>query len=740
MTSSSRFCHVLSVLVAAMFSVFSAAAVADHIIAVELYYDGGWQDHTDKVRYLDGVDMSYGASAEGQESPPARTNLTLDNRDGAANPQNPASALYGVAGRNTPLRVTVDGSVRSTTEVASWAPERAHYGKDPRTPVEGAGIQRRLQQGNAPLRSALYRATMATSPLYYWPLEDPPTATEASPAAGLVPLTGSAKFGTADPPAGSAPVLQTDYDPRNSPVPDASTNLSATLTNTTSAMTTWRIEAVVKFPGVWTVDDFEPVQALEWRTLGTATDWILYFSDTDQTWTLSYAVDGVITALTTTTLAQDGDWHHVRIDGEVNAGDTDYSLTVDGVVIDSGTLSGVTSTAPSWVRLFNFETVTTAHRPALGHIAVWDSHPTSTTDEAWTGHTGELAGVRFLRLCTEEGITGTVIGDEEDTVPMGPQSVEAFIDLIRECAAVDDAILTEPRDAVGLEFRPGRSRYNQDPVLTLDLDDRHFGVPLTPGIDDQHVRNDVTATRAAGGEYQAVQTAGPLNVGEPTTTTGGVGRYTTQISRNTATVAGLADQATWQLHLGTIDEPRWARIVVDLDRNPSLATDTSAVTLGDIITLTSLPEDWAQGDVRALVVGIEETATTKRRVVTFVTMPGSAYEIGLVGANDGSTDLRGQIIATDNSELDAGIDDNDTALSVASTGGVLWTTDADDWNAGLNGGGMFIEIGGELMQVTNITGGSSPQTFTVTRSTNGVVKSHAAGAPVHAAFPIRVAL
>jgi hypothetical protein len=34
------------------------------------------------------------------------------------------------------------------------------------------------------------------------------------------------------------------------------------------------------------------------------------------------------------------------------------------------------------------------------------------------------------------------------------------------------------------------------------------------------------------------------------------------------------------------------------------------------------------------------------------------------------------------------------------------------------------------MTVTNISGLSSPQTFTVTRSTNGVVKAQAAGAAV----------
>lgn len=145
------------------------------------------------------------------------------------------------------------------------------------------------------------------------------------------------------------------------------------------------------------------------------------------------------------------------------------------------------------------------------------------------------------------------------------------------------------------------------------------------------------------------------------------------------------------------------------------------------------------------MLGIRESLPALRRLVTFVTVPASPFEIGIVGANDGSTDLRGQAIDTDNSTLNASITYNATSLSVASTGGVLWTTDADDWSTSLNGtgpygGGLFIVVGGEVMRVTDITGGSSPQTFTVVRSVNGVIKSHLAGAPVHVRYPVRVGL
>jgi hypothetical protein len=44
------------------------------------------------------------------------------------------------------------------------------------------------------------------------------------------------------------------------------------------------------------------------------------------------------------------------------------------------------------------------------------------------------------------------------------------------------------------------------------------------------------------------------------------------------------------------------------------------------------------------------------------------------------------------------------------------------------------------MTVSAISGASSPQTFTVTRSVNGIVKAHAAGATVLVYRPLVAAL
>ncbi|MCY0961523.1 hypothetical protein OTB19_32195, partial [Streptomyces sp. H27-H5] len=80
-------------------------------------------------------------------------------------------------------------------------------------------------------------------------------------------------------------------------------------------------------------------------------------------------------------------------------------------------------------------------------------------------------------------------------------------------------------------------------------------------------------------------------------------------------------------------------------------------------------------------------------------------------------------VDTDGSTLAAGVNSTATSLSVATVGAPLWTTAGSDLP-------VDIEVDGEVMRVTAISGASSPQTFTVTRSINGIVKSQASGADV----------
>src|SRR5690606_4275508 len=107
--------------------------------------------------------------------------------------------------------------------------------------------------------------------------------------------------------------------------------------------------------------------------------------------------------------------------------------------------------------------------------------------------------------------------------------------------------------------------------------------------------------------------------------------------------------------------------------------------------------------------------------------PESPWHVGQVEAEGYDR------VDTAGSELANGATSTATSLSVATTEGPVWTADPDDLP-------FDIVVAGERMTVTQISGTSSPQTFTVVRGVNGVTKEQKAGAAVTIAEPVYVAL
>jgi hypothetical protein len=107
-------------------------------------------------------------------------------------------------------------------------------------------------------------------------------------------------------------------------------------------------------------------------------------------------------------------------------------------------------------------------------------------------------------------------------------------------------------------------------------------------------------------------------------------------------------------------------------------------------------------------------------VITFVCAPAAPWEVAVYGDTAGADPSK---YDTAGSELDFAAGTTDNTIDVAVTIGPLWSTDAAE-------DPFEIIVGGEVMTVTDVQLVSSPQLFVVTRSVNGVVKAHDAGAPV----------
>jgi hypothetical protein len=193
--------------------------------------------------------------------------------------------------------------------------------------------------------------------------------------------------------------------------------------------------------------------------------------------------------------------------------------------------------------------------------------------------------------------------------------------------------------------------------------------------------------------------------------------------------------------MGTVDEARWPQLGLDL-AHPTFVADGAltrkilGIELGDRVDVTGLPSWLPPFPVRAVVQGYTETikpltlserdgssanAPFSYKIVWNCT-PYSPYRVGLY------TDYTARF-SNDNTVLAGTMTTTSTSRTMTINYGPLWTTTAGDFP-------FDILVAGEQMTVTNITGTSSPQTFTVTRSVNGVVKAHSAGESVQLYDPV----
>jgi hypothetical protein len=132
-----------------------------------------------------------------------------------------------------------------------------------------------------------------------------------------------------------------------------------------------------------------------------------------------------------------------------------------------------------------------------------------------------------------------------------------------------------------------------------------------------------------------------------------------------------------------------------------------------------LPPD----DVRLVLQGYDEVLSNFSHGFVFYTQPYEPFAVGVYGASRYSN--TGTVTAEALDTTETGVDITNPAANI------YW---------GHGDGDFDIMIGGERMTVTAVTGTGVSQTLTVTRSVNGVVKSHATAAPVRLFTPAYWAL
>jgi hypothetical protein len=604
---------------------------------------------------------------------------------------------------------------RFVGEVSSWPQRWDTSGNDVYAPVEAAGIRRRMSQGVSPVKSEFTRtySNGFTDVVAYWPVEDGKDSLIVASGIGGFPMTtqGKTDFAAYTDLPSSAPLATLDvgwwigtipnYTPTGqtmfrwfmhapeTALPDVSIIAQMFCTGTTLA---WQI-TFRNALGDISIEAF----GRNGTSVLNAGPFSFGAIDTAGLWSLNLTETGgnINWSLTT-----------------VNVGDTSGQNV-------SGTLNGFTVGKANRLTIDPYKG---CKGTTLGHLAVrtavttiFDTVSTlngSTGDAFSLG--GETAGERIERLAAQEGIKIGGQGDRGNTAAAGAQRVDTLLNLLDSAADADLGILAEMRGDSGLSFRTRATLYNQDPTLTLNYTGGQVAPPLEPVDDDQQTRNDVTATRQDGSSVRAELLTGRMSTRPPEQ--GGVGRYDVEVTLNVAFDTQLPDLATWLMAAGTVDETRYPTVTVNLANANTTALDTAALTvdLGDRLTITNPRTGQTPDTISQIVRGYTETIGPFEHTITYNCSPESPYAVIRLDTAGKTT------IDSDTSTLVSGVTTSATSLSVATTG-MLWKTGAVS---------IPIRVAGELMTVTNISGASSPQTFTVTRSVNGIVKTQAAGAAV----------
>jgi hypothetical protein len=681
-----------------------------------------WTDITQYWEAAEPVTVSDGRSEGAVQAESLNAALTLNASDGALMPDDPRSPYWPHVDIGTPVWMTINagsgvydliqGFISGLTP--AWPGRSGHLCW---VRVAITGTLARLGVGQSPLRLPLERAIRGDLALAHWPLDDPENSTQGASAASGAPAMGviaDPKWAQIDGPPGAPGkyVLIREGDA-------SLCNLYAQVP--AAAAGEWAVEGWVYYTATAHTGSYANCSVFSWMTSGSYARWEIRVDESDAaTPTCSISVhfetpDAVYRFNSVgSSTPRSGTWQHFRVTCHTSGSSTVVNWYVNGVAATPHTIASTTAgrvlavSSPivlSWTESYAVQTV------ALAHLAVYDSVATDHYP-AGLGWAGETASARISRLCAEEGVRVTVTAGSSE--PMGTQTSAKFLDLLRECEATDQGRLGETN--FGLSYRPRSSLYAQVPALALDGSKGEIGDPFSPALDRQRLRNEFKISRKGGSSATwADITNQALR-----------GRLDDSAEINTSTDEVLVHHAQWRTGYGVQVGMRYPALGLDLGRHPTLITAWMGLRLGDRVQGTQPVRQHPTDTIDQLVEGRSQTLRGLTRwTVTMVTSPARPYDVMIVqgAGNAGRLDTSASTLATLAPAAAVG---DTTVLSVTTSTGPLLSLKAT-YPADFP---VVCDLGGEMVTVTNCTGGTSPQTVTVTRGGRGWTKAHPVGTPL----------
>jgi hypothetical protein len=539
-----------------------------------------------------------------------------------------------------------------------------------------SGILRRLGQGR-PLRSAIYRAISAESTIIaYWPCEDGSGSTTFAsaihghppgvpvPNAAGVTFAGDSDFPGSDPLATVADGCQLSFV-----IPPY---------DTSAQRVAWRY--AIRLPR--SVTGGTPIGHL--LTTGTVAHWQLQVEPGTPDVIKMAGFNSASVEIVNDTSPQPftidpGEEPYpqplwVNVDVWQDGSDVRWGYVVQHGAQGAGNGGVVAAAALGRAHGAVLNVNSSSDGMSFGHLAIGDNILfAAEAASASTGWSPEEDSRRVSRLAAEESLTEYFVPvtslqeTVDNSIYMGQQRTTDFLSLIQECRDAGQALMWET--AGGLVFFLTRlARYNRPVDLELDWDQQHLAA-LTPAEDDQQLRNDMTVRRVDGGSarYQH-PSVDPTSDDYDASTPVYSGQATIDLDADTT----LPFHAQWRVHLGTVDEPRYPQLGIDLHRHTGLQQYVAVFAPGARVRVLNPPAELGPNPIDVYVLGVQEFLDPKQWTVFWNCAPASPWDVYEV--EDATLGRIGPVGAS----LSAGVNSSATSLSVATPSGYpLWTTGSD---------------------------------------------------------------
>lgn len=693
-----------------------------------------WTDVTSDVQVDGGkkIQVQIGRTDARTVAGPSQISFTLDNRRNLYS-RSALSPNWPNIARGLPVRLRISGAAEAVVfqgRASTFTPAFDTTGAYAVVAVVANGILRRLGLGQQPLLSTMRTYTPSVSNLVaYWPMEDQASATSLAPAgtntASPMTMVGPVQLHS------NTAVVSSDA----LPVLNASSVVAWVPSYGATGAVQFRV--LVVWPATGSTLPDQTIVARLFTTGGSVGRWdITYGSGGTLKLTGYSATDSTVVAYAGGAIAFNVDGTQGQLNLSLTTSGADIAIQFSTYQIGSAATGGITDTAPgqtvgvvTQLQLMPFGVSTTI---AMGHVTV-QSQASDIFENSLplNAYDNEYASSRVNRLLGLVGISnGTAYTDGVHNVTrMGPQRIDTVLNLIREAEATDAAYLTDGlSDSVIFSSRV--SGENLGAIQTWDAT-QHLMPPFAPVDDDQQLRNQWTVQQRNGSTAVYTDTSSPnsvANVGlAPDSVT--VNVYANQTGTQTGMFGNryLQNLASWLVNLSTPDGYRVPSLTVAFHRNPSLLA--RFVRLAGLdgtfrIDLSNLAQIYPQmplGTQRLLVVGWTHAIDQFTWTTTVNVAPYDPYLVGVVAAPSGDASANLTRLDTVGSSLAAPAAAGAASLSVSSSDIGLWTTNSDSFP-------FAIKVGGIQITVTNISGSSSPQTFTVDPTT--VLKTLAVGSDV----------